>query len=120
MDRNTRDKNDLRPLISSIVEALLTSPLQEDDDMFQLPVLLSCTILKLMHTDRSMLKRALGNPENASKVKRVIAPVLGSRPQRRDGEVSDVRITSCCNVAKYSLPAFVLNDHPREYRSVQT
>jgi hypothetical protein len=51
MDRNTRDKNDVRPLISSIVEALLTSLLQEDDDMFQLPVLLSCTILKLMQSD---------------------------------------------------------------------
>jgi hypothetical protein len=91
--------------------------LQKDDDMFQLPVLLYHTEID---ADRSMLKRALCNPENVSKVKRVIAKVLGSCPQRRDGEVSDVRITSCCNVAKYSLPAFVLNDHPRGYQSVQT
>lgn len=95
---DTVDQNDLRPSIASIIEALLSSPLREDD-LFQLPVLLY-TILKI-DTDRSMLKRAFRYPEIASKVKRIIAEILTSRPQRRDGEsqqYSDYIIFQCCQV----------------------
>ncbi len=74
--REAMDQNELRPSITSIVQALLTSLLREDDT-FQ-------------HTEdwyRSIHeKRALDNPEVASKVKRILAEVLGSHPQRRDGD----------------------------------
>ena len=96
--RETIDQNDLRPSIASIIEALLASPLREDD-LFQLPVVLY-TILKI-DTDRSMLKRALQNPEIASRMKRIIGDVLSSRPQRRDGEsqqYSDYIMFQCCQV----------------------
>ena len=96
--RETVDQNDTRPSIASIIEALLTSPLREDD-LFQLPVLLY-TILKI-DTDRSMLARTIQNPDIASKTKRIIAEVLASRPQRRDGEsqqYSDYIMFQCCQV----------------------
>lgn len=96
--RENIDPNDTRPSIEGIIEALLASEWREDD-LFQIPVLLY-TILKA-DTDRRILNKALVDPEIASKVKRIIAEVLASRPQRRDGETqqySDYIMFQCCQV----------------------
>jgi hypothetical protein len=84
--------------IEAIIEAMLASEWREDD-LFQIPVLLY-TIPKV-DSDRRMLNKASVDPEIASKVKRIIAEVLASRPQRRDGETqqySDYIMFQCCQV----------------------
>jgi hypothetical protein len=99
--KEVTDDNDKRPSFNAIMSELLSAEWREDD-LFQVPVLLY-TLLKI-DPDRTLLRKALGTFEAASKMQQLIRVVIAARPQRRDGEsqaYSDYIMFQCCQV--YSL-----------------